>query len=411
MPVLLARDQEKILGEVLYDVTTATGFTRSSPGSKLRALSEALAKQLGRMYINMDSNLINAFLAGASGRYLEFFGEMLAIQRLGITKASVAAAHKNFKFYVDTGTFGDINGTNSFIIPAGTIISTQSAGDGIRFKVTYDTTALSTNSVVYVAAEAQQPGEGSNVGSGMLRFHNFSSYADIANKTLQVTNLAEVTTGQEVETDENYRFRLSNSLLMREQANKTAIRIAALSVPGVADMVFMPFYRGMGTYDLLIKSLSPHASAGLIAAVQEAVDLVTAQGVLATVRAPKEIGLSLAAILRLSETVSLDAGTEIVVNARRVVGDFVNNLDIGQELVLNEIVRRLLTSDSRVRDMGTYTKPFENLFLYRPTLLEDNKIRATLTQNYIPAIDERVIIETEEDIGDPISIKIEGLTV
>lgn len=408
MAVLLTRDSERILGEVLYDVATTTGLTKTSPGGKMRALLEATSKETGRLYAQMDVNIIQAFLSGASDKYLDFIGELLAMPRLGQENASVSAGHKNIKFYVDSGTFGDINDSASILIPSGTLIGTLPAGRGTQFRLVYDVLLSSAKSEVWVAVEALQQGTGGNVGADQLVYHNFNNYADYLNDTLKVTNLADVLSGQEPENDENYKYRLSNALLAAEQANSMAIRLAALSVPGVADLVFLPYHRGLGSFDIIIKSVNPRTTNALLSAVQNAVANVTAMGVVPTVRAPTEVGTSISILLKLKEAVSDDTAIDIIANVRQSVGNYVNNLDIGEELVINEIVQRVMETDERIKDMGKPGKPLEAIYLYRPTRLEDNKVRQTLTGNYVALTDERVIIETVETIGDPVSVQIEG---
>lgn len=408
MAILLTRDSDRILGELLYEVSSSTGLTRTSPGSKVRSLLEAISKEIGRLYTQLDVNIVQAFLSGASDKYLDFFGELLNMPKFGQESATVSATHKNIRFYVDSGKFGDINDGISILIPAGTLIGTLPAARGAQYRLTYDVLLPFSKSEVYVTAEAVQSGSAGNLGAHQLIYHNFNNYADSLNKTLKVTNLAEITTGHEPEDPENYRYRLANALVASEQANDIAVRLAILSVPGIADMVFIPYHRGLGSFDVIIKSVSPYATPALLSAVQNAVARVTSLGVLGTIRAPKEVGVSLEILLKLTEVVSDEAALGIISSVRQAVGDYVNNLDIGQSLIINEIVQRVMAVDERIKDMGTPGKPLESIYIYKPTRLQDSKIRSLLTTNYETLADERAIIETEETIGDPISVKIEG---
>ena len=102
---LFAETESKIFGDVMYDILNDTILSRSSPGSKTRALAQATSKKMGRMYRQFDLNMVQAYLNGASGRYLDFFGGMLGVPRLGEDAAETAAAQKIIRFYVETGTF------------------------------------------------------------------------------------------------------------------------------------------------------------------------------------------------------------------------------------------------------------------------------------------------------------------
>jgi len=51
----------------------------------------------------------------------------------------------------------------------------------------------------------------------------------------------------------------------------------------------LPYFRGIGTYDLLIKATTATISDGLIAAVQELIEKTTAEGIVATARGPQKL--------------------------------------------------------------------------------------------------------------------------
>ena len=400
---LFAETEDKIFGEILNDIVNETNLRRVSPGSKTRAIAQALAKKLGQMYRKFDVNIALAFLDGAEGRYLDFIGDMLGTPRLGEQSAKVTAAESNLKFYVDTGTFGDINGGQPILITSGTAISTSSSG-GISYVVPYNMILSASEDEAFVAGQSSRPGTLQNVGVNQLIFHNFINYSDIANETLKVTNDAEIVTGQAVESETNYRFRIANKVVSSEGANLTAIRIAALSVPGVADL---PFHRGIGTYDLLIKSTTPKASSGLIAAVQEATDQVTAQGIVGTVRKPKETGLSLVASLTFRRALSSGDQQTIIQNVTTNISDYVNGLDIGEEFIVQEALERARGASDEIKNVGTTARPFDTIYIYRETKLDpDQKVRSILLGDFAPEADERIIVEQQFAGATPILVRV-----
>lgn len=406
MPVLLAQTEEKIVGTLLNDLTENTGLTRASPGSKVRAFADAVGKKIGLLYTYMDVNIMSAFLSGAQDRYLDFFGQMLGMPRLDPQTASVDSAHKMIKFYTESpNTFGSINGGNSILLTGGTIVSSSSSG-GVRYKVLYNAVLPAASSYTYISAIALQDGSAANIGAGRLVYHDFNGYVDYVAGTLLVTNEAEITCGRDIEGDENYRYRLSNALLASEKANLVAVRLAVLQVPGVADLVVESFPRGLGTFDVTIKSVSPVVPAGLISAVEEAIEKVAALGVLPLVKAPVEVGVSMTMTLRLTKVLGGDEKDMIISNVQDNVANYINNLDIGEELVVNEIVQRVMETDTRIKDMGVANKPISTIFIYRPSLLESGKVREELLGNYVAAVDERVIVETGEGLVTPISVII-----
>lgn len=388
-----AESEEKILGDILTDIINSTNLTRVSPGSLTRALAESTSRKMGRMWSQFDLNMTQAFLDGAEGQYLNFFGNMFGISRFGEEPARIASQDRLVKFYVDSGVFGNINSLNSIIIPAGTNITTGPSGTGTSFRTVVATVLPANQSSAYVSAESARTGSVTNVGARQLRFHDFNNYTDSANGTLRVVNEAEINSARDIESDTNYRFRLANALLSTEQANGISVRIAALSVPGVADIVSLPFHRGIGTYDLLIKSVTPNVTPGLVGAVQEAINTTTAHGIIGLARGPIEVGISLIGTLKLRRAVSPQEESNIISAVTQNIVTYINGLDIGEEMIVNAMIERVLSSSELIKNVGTTSKPFDNLFKYQPSRLNDNKVRSTLINDLSPQIDERIIVE------------------
>lgn len=402
---LFAQTEETIFGDVMLDIVNNTNLRRASPGSKTRAIAQAMSKKMGQMYRKFDVNIALAFLDGAEGKYLDFIGDMMGVTRLGEQPAKVSLAERNVKFYVDTGTFGSINSGQPIPITAGTFVSTNPEGTGIVYTVPYNITLAASDSSGFIAAQSIRPGSIQNVGAKQLVYHTFSNYSDSINNSLKVTNESEIVTGQSVETDTNYRYRIANKVVSAEQANLTAVRIAALSVPGVSDIVILPFYRGIGTTDILIKATSPNASDSLIAAVQESVDRVASQGVVITVRKPRESGMSLTATLTFRKVLTLEEEQTILTSVTNVLTDYINNLDIGEEFIVNEALERAMSVSNDIKNVGSAGKPFDSIYVYRLSKLEDNKVRSTVLGDLTPKADERLIVENESAGTTPILIR------
>lgn len=405
MPIF-AETEGKIFGDILYDVVNNTNITRTSPGSKTRALAQATSKKLGRMWKQFDINMVQAFLDGASGRYLDFIGAMMGLPRLGEVQATATSSQRVVRFYVNIGTFGDINSGSSIYLPSGTIISTGQYGTGIRYRLTTAVYLPLDVGEQYVSVEAVVTGTGANIGAKQLIYHTFTNYTDTFNGSLKVENVSEITTGQQVETDTNYRFRIANQTLVSEAANITAIRLTALSVPGVADIALIPFWRGIGTYDLLLKAVTPSVPDSLIAAVEEAVYKTTAQGIVASVRGPVEVGMSMIGTLTLKSALSVTEQNNITQAVTTNVSDYINNLDIAEDFIVNEVVERVMATSEVIKNVGEANKPLDYVYIHRPSRLEDNKLRSTLVSDYDPDDDEKLLVENVYAGDTPILFRI-----
>jgi len=403
---LFSESKDKIFGDLLIEVIDNTPITKTSVGSKTRAIVNALSGKLGKMYQKFDVNIAQALLVGADGKYLEFIGDMMGIEKLGQETASVSSSERVIRFYVDSGTFGDVNNGNSILLSSGTSVGTALAGTGVTYRIPYNVILSSSLSEVYVAAQAVQPGTRSNVGARQLKYHNFTNYTGSADDSLKVVNDSEVIKGEDGEIDTNYRFRISKQVTSAEKANLTSVRLAVLNTPGVADLVIIPYFRGIGTFDVLIKAVTPTVPTGLISAVNEAVLKVVAHGVVPSVRAPIEVGISLVGKLTLKKRMTASEETNILNAVTSNVTDYINSLDIDEDMIVNELIERVMATSSEIKNVGSATKPFENIYTYKPTKLEDNKIRGILLNDYSAEEDERVIVENQYAGTSPILFTI-----
>ncbi len=403
---LFSETKSKIFGDLLVDIVDNTNITKTSIGSKTRAIAEALSGKLGQMYRKFDLNIAQAFVVGAEGIYLDFLGDMVGLGRLGQETATVTSSERNQKFYVESGTFGDINNNSSILLTAGSVVSTGEAGTGILYTIPYNVIIAADLSEIYVAVQAVRAGTESNIGAKQLIYHNFTGYTDSSNDTLKTINEAEVIRGQDGEIDTNYRFRISRQVTAAEKANLTSVRLAVLTVPGVADLVMVPFFRGVGTYDILIKAVTSIVPVGLLAAVDESVSNVSALGIVQNIRAPIEIGVSLVGVLTLRKRLSVTEESNIISAVTGNVTDYINSLDIGEDFIINEVIERVMATSSEIKNLGSAIEPFVSKYIYRPTKLEDNKIRNILVGDYSAEEDERVIVETQYGGQTPILITI-----
>src|SRR3990167_4623611 len=116
MPIF-RKTQEELMRESIDHISGSTALRRFGTGGKVQALLASMNKKIEDEYRIFDLRLLQSFLSGAHGRYLDFIGEMLGLSRLGPQGGNSSATARNVKFYVDTGNFGNINNLNSIQIP------------------------------------------------------------------------------------------------------------------------------------------------------------------------------------------------------------------------------------------------------------------------------------------------------
>lgn len=389
--LVFEKNYDQLQAEVMDELTSSTKITRITPGAKARTIAQVFNRKLNRSAKDFDINFLRSFLPFANGRFLEYLGDMLGVPRLGATRAFSTDTSQQVKFYVDSGTFGDLNNGNDIFIPSGTQLSTLPNNEGIVYRVVGGLVLNRDLSEQFVTVEAVQDGTNANVGAGSLVFTTFNGYAAITG--LKVTNQELIASGRDIESETNYRFRISNQVLSSERANETAIRLALLVVPGVSDLVARPFARGIGTFDYLIQTVVPNTPQAVIDACQGAINSVQAQGIDGRALRPRLTGMSFQITITWRGDASTTDREQIKRNIVVALQDYVNNLAIGEEFIFNEAIQRVMGVDNKIKNIGTAADPIDDISIYRESKLRDNVVKEELIGDYAPSADERLIIE------------------
>jgi uncharacterized phage protein gp47/JayE len=394
---LIRRNYSDIIDSGLRQLTQETNITQLSPGAKARAILEIFSRQLAETYQIFDINLANTYLSTAQGEFLDYIGEIVGIERLQPVAAGTVSGSQNVIFYTFAATFGAINGDSDIGIPKGTRIWTEpttvGSDDSVYYYIAEDIVLDKATNQQAISVTSTQQGALSNVGQDTLVNHDFVDYTDQGNGTLLVRNRASITSGRGLETDEDFRYRVSKQVTASEMGNETAIRLGALSVPGVADVSMTPHVRGLGTFGVYIKSLDARVTDELVGAVQDVVDQVQSFGNRGFALQPKEIGIEMVLSITYRETITSKDRANI---NRTIVGalyDYINNLDIGEDFIINEVVQRVMQVDDRIKNVGVANKPIDDLKMWKTSRTADNRIRYTLETDYTTAFDEKVLVE------------------
>ncbi len=394
---LITRKYSDIIDGALRQLTQETNITQLSPGAKARTLLEIVSRQLSEQYQIFDVNLANAYLSTAKGEFLDYMGEIVGIERLQPLAAGTVSGSQNVIFYTNAATFGTINGTNDIVITKGTRLwttpTTPGSDDSVFYYVSEETILPAASVQFALPVEATQQGDLFNVGQDTLVNHDFTNYTDQANGTLLVRNRAAITSGRSLESDADFRYRISKQVTASEMGNQTAIRLAALSVPGVADISEVPYVRGLGTFAIYIKSLDARVSDELVDAVQDIVNEVQSFGNKGFALKPKEIGIEMVLSLTYRETIPNRDRASITRDVVGTMYDYINNLNIGEDFIVNEVVQRVMQVDDRIKNVGVANKPIDDLKMWKTSRTADNRVRYTLGGDYTTAFDEKVLVE------------------
>jgi uncharacterized phage protein gp47/JayE len=400
------RTQQEIVSASLDRLADNTNITQLAPGSKMRFLIDTFAEEQASQHITFDENLMQAFIKYADGKFLDFFGDMLNSPRYEPTHAFTD--DENFMFYVSSGTFGDINGGSDFVVPNNTNISTVpfdgqivtpglTEYDQINYTTTDNVTCRASESFVYAPIRAVIEGSSSDVPRGVLNQHDFSNYALSGIGTLKCTNKYSISSGRDRESNESYRFRLTQLFRSRQLAIYASIRLAALSVPGVSDVRIVNCEQGPGSFSVYVKSISAIPSPRLIDEVSTNIAAVCSYGVRPFILSPEPIGLEFVAAVLWSPRATQAQIAEGYNQMRLALEDDLNSRDIGEEVVFSDLIDVLLSASQYANSIGV-NRPnkFEEVYAYRSDPSgQETAIRNLVSGDRVtPLYNERAILET-----------------
>ena len=173
------------------------------------------------------------------------------LTRIPATKGS----SDEFYFFVDSGTFGDLNLGGDLIVPAGTLISTSFPieNSGIIYELKSDLLLRSDLNETSFYAESLQTGSGQNIAAFSTTFHNFTNYIGEENDLLKVTNIVSITNASDEERDESLRTRCVGLNSQQIERNKNYIFLSLLKESSVHSFEIIESYYGIGTVGVIVK--------------------------------------------------------------------------------------------------------------------------------------------------------------
>jgi uncharacterized phage protein gp47/JayE len=238
-------------------------------------LSDTLSTEVIGVREEQISSYYADQLSNARGKALDYIGEKLGCFRNKAQHANVDSTERSLAFFVESGTFGSINGGSNINL-VGSVISsdanTNELNTSVSYVLTEPLTLLAAGTLQYATARAINLGSASNVGTGVLRQHNFTNYVGVQSNTLKVLNFYPVLNGLDEEPDDLYRFRIANHYNRILTNNDTRMKLTALDIPGVVNSRVEPGYFGIGTAGVLALGPENQANSRLINSLQERLD-------------------------------------------------------------------------------------------------------------------------------------------
>ena len=323
-----------------------TGITYFSDGSIAKALVEATNLEISRLQEFINSTFQNSHLSTASGIYLDMWGETLGLPRIKDRRATAQIQDGAVRFYTVSGTLGSRlpNSANPGlgIIRLGTVIT--NTANTVEFSVTEDITFPVNAKSVFVPVVAGAVGAGFNVGVNQLTVHNLND------SEIKVTNDIAITTGKDIESDDEYRFRLSKIMTSRYGSNLAAIEVSAISNPGVSRAEVLQYARGAGTFDVLLIPQGNRVTESAKENTRRAIEQVAAYGISFNIREPEYVPIKVT--IQLIYQNNITEGEKIVIrnDVQSAILQYIASIPLGGELIINQL-RATCLLNSRVKDI------------------------------------------------------------
>ena len=371
--------------EMMKKVENDTNIRSFSPGSVARALLEAYADTAIELHTILDAKIISSMVTVASGEMLDNIGALFNLSRKDYAYAQgpvVISIDKLFGKSLDdlkdliaekTGVRPDV-----LTIPSGTEI--VSSGGNITFNTVVDVN-LSDEEVI-VDVISSRPGTYGNISSSVLtRFGTLP--LDFLHITQYVTvrNTLPISGGDGIESDDNFRFRIVNAYTASSSGNITALRLAALSVPGVSDVIINNYEYGIGTVGIFVISETPIVSQGILNGVQAVVNQVSSAGERVIISAPDYRALDILVRLEFKPETKIGDKDGICLSVQRAIINYVNNLPVGADFIMTEMGSRIKEASSLIYDYalerfgaGTYNPKSGLITYYMPVLPENQSL-------------------------------------
>jgi hypothetical protein len=169
-----------------------------------------------------------------------------------------------------------------------------------------------------------------------------------------------------------------------------------LPIPHIQDVVFTSL---AGTFYCYVYAISPLASASLLANVQQALNDNAAYPATGTALNPDLIGISLETTIELKSGATTTDQQTAIAAATTAVQNYINNLGIGNPLIINEISDQILNSSSLIVDIGQPNQPLNAIYIWR-SRSDGTRYSRSLIADYTPVTGERIVVEDTQNADE-----------
>ena len=150
------------------------------------------------------------------------------------------------------------------------------------------------------------------------------------------------------ETDDNFKYRITNQCLTLATSNETAIRLTALTVEGVSDVILKPFSMGTGSFTVIVLTDEDVTSNNILNDVKEKLSTVHGYGIRYNVVSPTLTYVSIKQKIYLNSNLSDIEKQEIKYDVQLALIDYLNNLSVGEDIIIDKITQVIMNVSEHI---------------------------------------------------------------
>jgi uncharacterized phage protein gp47/JayE len=170
------------------------------------------------------------------------------------------------------------------------------------------------------------------------------------------------------ESDEDFKYRISNYVYSTAGANETAIYLACRSIEGVKDVFIAPYVYGIGSFAVYVVTDDPNVPDDIVNNVQTAINDTKAFGIVGVAERPTVRRLSITYQLNFGSTVTTDELTNIVRQVNNQIKLNIDNSVIGNTFYLNNVLLNVVSISSKITNIDLVDVKLDNKTVYSKTI-------------------------------------------
>lgn len=396
-----SRPESEIYESITRSIHEKVGSTYEGADSTINIISESISGEIVNLRRENERIFDANQLSNATGEDLTRIAyETYRLNRKPPSFARCSFRETNLHFYVDSGTFGEINGGVSITLPEGTLVSVTDSflDDVVVYKIISTYELNSEENYAYCSAVALNPGRYANVTSNSLNFHSFTNYEDVLNGSLKVTNKLPIINGSDEESDNSLRYRASNYLQSVANKNSDAVLLKTLEVPGINEVRILTSYFGIGTTAIVAFGQGRELTKNVANLIESKVLELEMPGQNITVINGITVFIDFKIRLYIKAGLSRLEKENIRASIRRDVANLIKEKEFNNFVDLNEVSRIILNNftDDKVIGFGNSTNNssvFEEVFVRKTDRFD------LFPEEKTPVIEDTIFLGREERIS------------